>query len=54
MHEDQKEEVCGLRSSHQLNKWLAQPTMKPESTAFLWQIYSIWLPHQDGRNIFHY
>ena len=39
---------CGPATSSQMTG----PTMKPESTAFLLQIYSIWLPHQDRRNIF--
>lgn len=41
--------ACGLATSSPVTG----PTMKPESTAFLVQSYSIWLPQQDGRNIFH-
>ena len=42
--------ACGPATSSQMTG----PTMKPESTAFLLQIYSIWLPHQAGTEIFHY
>lgn len=42
--------ACGSATSSQMTG----PTMKPESTAFLLQIYSIWLPHQAGTEIFHY
>lgn len=42
--------ACGPATSSQMTG----PTMKPESTAFLLQIYSVWLPHQAGTEIFYF